>query len=176
MKKKFFVIFAILGIFFITGCTETETVSKDTSGNDKKEFSINETAVVNNTKISINSVKKIYSECSWEYDGECYSTTEPDNDYFLIIDLTLENIGDDEISVSSLIQFDLKMPNGEKANQEYMLDAIKSSLDGSIMSNDLLKGQIAFDVTDEDYYYFYYQDSILDDNIKFVINRSDIVE
>lgn len=173
--KKFFCFLAILSItFFITGCTET--VSSDDKGNTKTEFNINETAIVNNTKIKINSVKKINSECSWEFEGKCYSLNEPENDYFLLIDLTLENNGDEEVSISSLMQFELKLPNGEKASQEYMLDAVKSSLDGSIMPNDLLKGQIAFDVSDEEYYYFYYQDGLLDDNIKFVINKNEISE
>lgn len=173
--KKFFCFLAILSItFFITGCTET--VSSDDKGNTKTEFNINETAIVNNTKIKINSVKKINSECSWEFEEKCYSLNEPENDYFLLIDLTLENNGDEELSISSLMQFELKLPNGEKASQEYMLDAVKSSLDGSIMPNDLLKGQIAFDVSDEEYYYFYYQDGLLDDNIKFVINKNEISE
>lgn len=173
--KKIFCFLAILSItFFITGCTET--VSSDDKGNTKTEFNINETAIVNNTKIKINSVKKINSECSWEFEGKCYSLNEPENDYFLLIDLTLENNGDEEVSISSLMQFELKLPNGEKASQEYMLDAVKSSLDGSIMPNDLLKGQIAFDVSDEEYYYFYYQDGLLDDNIKFIINKNEISE
>lgn len=173
--KKIFCFLAILSItFFITGCTET--VSSDDKGNTKTEFNINETAIVNNTKIKINSVKKINSECSWEFEGKCYSLNEPENDYFLLIDLTLENNGDEEVSISSLMQFELKLPNGEKASQEYMLDAVKSSLDGSIMPNDLLKGQIAFDVSNEEYYYFYYQDGLLDDNIKFIINKNEISE
>lgn len=173
--KKFFVSLVMLSIILcITGCTKT--VSSDDKGNKKIEFTINETAIVNNTKIKINSVKKINSDCLWNFEGKCYSSNEPDNDYFLLIDLTLENTGDEETSISSLIQFELKLPNGEKAEQEYMLNAIKSSLDGSIMPNDLLKGQIAFDVSDEESYYFYYQDGLFDENIKFVINKNEISE
>lgn len=44
------------------------------------------------------------------------------------------------------------------------------------MSGDKLKGQVAYDVTESDTYNFYYEDSLLDDPIKFVINKSDIVE
>ncbi len=174
MRKRILLVI-MLFVLCITGCA-SKTVSTDKNGKTKKEFSINETAIVNNTKITINSVKKIYSECSWEYEGKCYSSSEPDNAYFLLIDLTLENTGTEETNVSSIMQFELKMPNGEKASQELMLKSVKSSLDGSIMPNDLLKGQIAYDVSDEDYYYFYYQDGLLDDNIKFIINRSDISE
>lgn len=174
MKKNFCFLVILSIIFFVTGCTGT--VSSDDKGNTKTVFNINETAIVNNTKIKINSVKKILSECLLEYGEKCYSLNEPENDYFLLIDVTLENNSDEEISVSSLMQFELKSPDGEKANQEYMLDAVKCGLDGSIMPNDMLKGQIAFDVSDEEYYYFYYQDSLFDDNIKFVINKDEISE
>lgn len=158
----------------LTGCSET--VAKDDAGNTKTEFSAFEVATVNDTKIKINSVKKIMNECAWEYDGECQSYTEPDNDYFLVIDLTIENTGDDELAVSSMMSFELKDENGEKGGYTFMLDAVSSQLDGSVMPGDLLKGQIAFDVKDSNTYNFYYLDSLLDDKIKFVINQSDIEE
>ena len=175
MGKKLTVVLMLILMICITGCSNN-TVSTDTKGNQKTEFTINEVANVNNTKIKINSVKKIYKECSWEFDGKCYSMNEPENDYFLLIDLTLENLGSEETSVSSMLQFDLKTPDGERASQELLLKSVKSTLDSSIMPNDLLKGQIAFDVTAADYYYFYYQDGILDDNIKFIINKNEISE
>lgn len=175
MKKS---ILGIISLFFVvgifTGCTET--VRTDEQGNTKTEFSFTETAVVNNTKIKINSAKKVLKECSWEYDGKCQSYTEPKNGYFLVIDLTIENTGAEETSISSLMSFELKTVDGEKAEQEYTLDAIKSQLDGTIMKGDLLKGQIAYDVKEADKYYFYYEDSLLDDPIKFIINSTDITK
>ena len=181
MNKKVKILIMLTTIICLTGCVNGKSNlidNKNVTNNkvEQKKFTVRDTAVVNGTKIKINSVKKIYSECSWEFDGECYSMNEPENDYFLLIDLTIENDSDEEKAVSSLMQFDLKFPNGEKASQEYMLKAIKSSINGSIMPNDLLKGQIAFDVKDADYYYFYYQDGILDDNIKFIINKNEISE
>lgn len=181
MNKKVKALILLTTIICLTGCVNSKTNlidNKNVTNNkvEQKKFTVKDTAVVNNTKIKINSVKKIYSECSWEYDGECYSLNKPENDYFLLIDLTIENDSNEEKAVSSLMQFDLKFPNGEKASQEYMLKAIKSSIDGSIMPNDLLKGQIAFDVADEDYYYLYYQDEIWGDSIKFVISKSEISE
>ena len=172
MKKLIMSIVAILLIVSVTGCTTTK--STDQKGNTKTSFTVNETAIVNKTKLKINSIKKLTKECAYEYDGKCYSYNEPENDYFIIIDITIENTGDEEQSISSILQFELKDPDGEKQSQEYMLEAIKSSLDGSIMANDTLKGQIAFDVKDKEYYNLYYQDSLFDDNIKFKINKTDI--
>lgn len=164
----------LMTISLLTGCIET--TSKDEEGNKKTEFSISETATVNSTKIKINSVKKVLKECSWEYDGKCQSYTEPKNEFFLVIDLTIENTGDKELAISSIMSFELKSSDGEKAEQSYMLESIKSQLDGTIMAGDSLKGQIAYDVKQSDKYNFYYEDSLLDSPIKFVINNSDITE
>lgn len=172
MKKLFSLGLIILSVFALTGCSET--VSKDENGNEKKEFSITETAIVNDTRIKINSVTKLDRECSWEYNGQCQSYTEPDNDYFLVIDLTIENTGSEELDISSMLSFDLKDANGEKGSYALLTEAISSQLDGSIMAGDLLKGQIAYDVKDSDVFYFYYLDSLLDDQIKFTINKTDI--
>lgn len=158
--------------FCVTGCTETEAT--DENGNAKKEFSVGETAIVGDSKIKINSVSKIKKECSWEYNGKCQSYNEPDNDFFLLIDLTIENTGSEEQTVSSILDFDLKTPDGEQAESEIFLEAIKSQLDGTVMAGDLLKGQIAFDVKSSDSYYFYYENDIFSDPIKFVISSSDI--
>ena len=172
MKKLLMIGLTMVLLVGITGCTET--VSQDESGNEKKEFTLTETAIVNDTKIKINSVTKLERECSWEYDGECQSYTKPENDYFLIIDLTIENNGSEELNISSMMSFDLKDSNGERGKYALLTEAISSQLDGSIMSGDLLKGQIAYDVKDSDTFNFYYLDSLLDDQIKFVINKSDI--
>lgn len=174
MKKTIISIFFIAFCLLLTGCTETASTNQD--GKLTKEFTVGETATVNNTKIKINSIKKITEECSFEWDGKCESYTKPDNDYFLLFDITIENTGSNELNISSIMSFDLKDDNGEKGNLEITLDAINSSLDNSIMANDKLKGQIAYDVKDSEKYYLYYQDSLIDDNIKFIINKSDITE
>ncbi len=131
---------------------------------------------MNDTEVKINSVKKILKECSFEYEGECISYTEPDNDFFILVDLTIKNKGEEELDISSIMAFDLKDEIGEKGKYALLLKSINSQLDGSVMSNDLLKGQIAYGVNESDKYYFYYKDSVFDDTIKFVINDSDITE
>lgn len=171
MKTKFIVLFLFISLT-ITGCSLTESTNE--KGEKTSEFNVGEIAKVNNTKMVINSVTKIYKECSFEWEGKCESYTEPENDYFLLVDLTVENIGSETLSISSLMSFDLKDNNGEKGSLSFMLDAVKSSLDGDVMAGDKLKGQIAFDVKDSDVYYFYYFDSLGDSPIKFVINKEDI--
>lgn len=170
--KKNFIVFLFVVTFLITGCMDPNSTNE--KGQKTSEFKMGETATVNNTKIVINSVTKIDKECAFEWDGKCENYTEPENDYFLLIDLTIENVGNETLSISSLMSFDLKDNNGEKGSLSFMLDSIKSSLDGDVMAGDKLKGQIAFDVKDSDVYYFYYSDSLIDNPIKFVINKEDI--
>lgn len=150
------------------------TTSTDDKGNKKTEFSIGETATVNNTKIKINSVKKVDKECLWEYENSCQSYNEPENDFFIVVDLTIENKGSEELSISSILSFNLKDSSGEKGKYALLTESINSQLDNSIMPGDLLKGQIAYDVKDSEKYYFYYSDSLLDNQIKFIINKNDI--
>lgn len=175
MKKVFYIIALVFVSLLISGCVP-ETETKDENGNTKKEFQINETAYVNDTKITINSVKRINNECAWEYEGDCQSYDNPENAFFILIDLTIENTGDKELAISSMLTFDLKDQTGEKGKYALLTKSISSQLDGSVMAGDLLKGQIAYDVKDSDKYYFYYSDSLVDDSIKFVINKSDISE
>ena len=111
-EKDMFGISLNISCFIYDWCSETTSNNQD--GKKTKEFAINEVATVNNTKITINSVKKILKECSFEWDGECSSYNEPDNDFFLVIDATIENMGSEELSVSSILSFDLKDANGEK--------------------------------------------------------------
>lgn len=92
----------------------------------------------------------------------------------MLIDLTIANDGKENLSISSLLSFDLKDNNGEKGSITYLLNSVKSQLDGDIVAGDKLKGQIAFDVKDSDVFYFYYRDGLLDSPVKFVINKGDI--
>ncbi len=175
MGKKILSVLCIsLVLLLSTACSDT--ASSDEEGNEKKEFTISETAKVNDTEIKINSVKKIKSECISELNGSCVIENTPDNDFYLVFDLTITNNGDEDLSVSSLISFDLKDSSGEQGKYAFLTNAISSQLDATIMPNDLLKGQVAYDVKESETYSFYYKDSLIDDSIKFVIKNSDITE
>ena len=63
MKKICLGLALISVALFMTGCSETTSNNQDRK--KTKEFAINEVATVNNTKITINSVKKILKECSF---------------------------------------------------------------------------------------------------------------
>lgn len=174
--KRFLIGFVILfACLTLCGCTEAD--KKDENGNKKEVFNFGEVAVVNNVSIKLNSVKKILSECLFEWDGACQSESKPDNDYFLIVDLTIENKKEEDINVSSIMCFEMKMPDGEKVNSKILLgDTVTSQLDGTVLPGELLKGQIVYDVKESDEYYFYFKEGGFSSPIKFIIKASDITE
>ena len=172
MKKILGGFLVLLLAVMLTGCTTT--TSSDEDGQSKREFNVSETAIVNNTRITINSVTKLEQDCFFEFNGECSHWSTPDNDFFIVIDLTIENTGSNDLAISSIMTFDLKDNDGVQGKYAFLMDAIKSQLDGSVMPGDKLTGQIAYDVSESDVYNFYFRDSLLDSPIKFIIQKSDI--
>lgn len=174
MKKFAIFFFSCLLLLGVTGCSDTESTNED--GKKTRDFTVGETATVNDTKITINSVKKLLSSCVWEYDGKCQSEQKPAGDYYLVIDLTIENTGKEDLSISSIMSFELKAKSGEKGSYALLTKEIKSQLDGTVMSKDTLKGQIAYDVKDAESYTFYYSDTLIDSPIRFLISKDNITE
>jgi hypothetical protein len=183
IKKSFsqklnkFIMILFLALFLITGCgEEAESILDDGLPKVKTEYKLLETASIDGTKISINSVKKVLNECTFEYEGECMGYTEPTYDYFLLIDLTVENESFEDLPISSMMSFSLKTSNGDQGEYAFLFKSVKTQLDAKIVPGDSLTGQIAYDVKESETYYFYYQDALLNNAIKFVINASDIDE
>ncbi|MDD3452994.1 MAG: DUF4352 domain-containing protein [Bacilli bacterium] len=171
MKKILMFIFVICSLFLLSGCNKNDNADITMS-----EYNMNETALANDIKIKINSVKKIVSECFWNLDNVCQSYTNPKNDFFLIIDLTIENDSKKDINVSATDSFGLTTKDNKVAEKRSDLNSIMVSLNGTIMKKNKLSGQLAFDVKKSDEYYFYYENSLTGKLIKIVIKNADITE
>lgn len=172
MKKNKYLLLLFVSLLLLTGCVDTESTNE--KGEKTRTFNVSETAKVNNTIFKINSIKKIEKECMFEFDGKCSSWNEPENDFFLVIDLTIENNGEEDLAISSMISFDLKDIDGVKGNYAILTESVKSQLDGTVMPGDKLSGQIGYDVKNSNEYNFYFIDSLLDSPIKFIFNQTDI--
>ena len=165
--KKIITIF--LFVFLVTSCTNAKKIDI------KNEYSFKDTAILTKTTIKINSITQIDKECFFEVEDVCSTYTEPANDYFLILDLVITNKTNKDITISSILNFELKDENGERAGQQFYLNILNNQLDGTISANTKLKGQIAYDVKESNYYNFYYiEDIIKGEKIKFVINSKDV--
>jgi len=73
---------------------------------------------------------------------------------------TIENIGTDDLAVSSMLSFEAKLDDGTKLDQA-IFDCPSSGLDGSVLSGDKLKGWICWSGASSSPVKIYYRASLL---------------
>ena len=158
--KKILIIIVIT--IFLSGCTQPTIIKLDTNNGNKNS----------DTSIKINSLKKVYKDCDFYIKGVCHEETTPENDYFLIVDLIIEHKGPESILINGY-DFSLLDEDGKEFDKIRLDENISSYLIGSVLPNDKLKGQIAFDVKDMNKFVLRRTEEPLK---SFSINKKDIVE
>ncbi len=63
---------------------------------------------------------------------------------FVVVDVTLKNVGSSEQDISSLLQFTLKDATGQKYDETIISNVTPP--DGKLAAGDIIKGQIAYEV------------------------------
>ena len=110
--------------------------SNSSSSNSSKHFKVGDQVKVGDTFIvTVNSFK-----------------TNPGDDIFkpksgnqfVVVDVTLKNVGSKEQDISSLLQFTLKDATGQKYNETIISNVTPP--DGKLAAGDIIKGQIAYEV------------------------------
>jgi hypothetical protein len=127
-------------------------------------FGVGGTVTGDGWSLTLNSAKK-QSTGSFDY--------EPDNDFFLILDLTYTNSSEDSDSLSSLLQFDLQGSDDYMYDQSFLAD-VKSSFGGDVLPGAKLRGQVGFDVKDLESYKLSFKPGFLSDPVVFSILSSQI--
>lgn len=103
IKKTLCVAFSAIMLLGFTACSSDEPAKESYSGEgvsvkeEKTTFALNETAVFKNLKITATELK--------ESDGKSFFKPESGN-VFVGVKFTIENISDEEQTVSSLLLFD----------------------------------------------------------------------
>lgn len=92
----------------------------------------------------------------------------PDMGKFLILDLTIQNKSDESNSISSLLMFDLQGSDSKRYDVALFAD-VETTMDGSVNPGGKLRGEIAFDVPDLEFYVLSYRNDILADPVEFKI-------
>lgn len=100
-------------------------------------------------------------------------SSSPNEDIYLVLDVTLQNNSSDEIALSSLLSFSLRGSDSYNYSVAIFVDT-KGSLDTSVAPGDQVRGQIAYDVPSLDYYDFSVQPSLFGDTGVFRITDADI--
>ncbi len=111
--------------------------NNSSSSNSSKHFKVGDQVKVGDTfVVAVNSFK-----------------TNPGDDIFkpksgnkfVVVDVTLKNVGSNEQDISSLLQFTLKDATGQKYDETIISNITPP--DGKLAAGDIVKGQIAYEVS-----------------------------
>ena len=128
----------------------------------EEDLGIGETINFDGVHITLNGVRTS--------EGEEYF--EPDNDFFLILDLTADNTTDEAANISTMLQMSLVDPNGYGQDMDIFADT-KGSLDGEVGAGRKMAGEISFDVEDKEYFEFIFENPFSSGQAIWKINRAD---
>lgn len=115
---------------------------------EDKELKVGETVVFDGVEVTLNELR---IEAGGEYDT-------PNEDKFVVANITVDNTTNAEINISSIINFDLKDDEGYSYSSTFMMDGVKAQLDGAVEAGGKLRGEIPFDVPEAEFYELHYSD------------------
>jgi hypothetical protein len=141
------------------------SASEQEASESSAQFGVGDTIDGDGYRITLNSAEKITSD---SFGGS------PDNDFFLLLDVTIENLGDEEVNVSSVLSLTLRGSDSYDYDQSIFVDT-KGSLDASVRAGGTLRGQVAYDVPSLNFYEFSYShNAFTGGSVTFVVNDADL--
>ena len=126
---------------------------KSQSQKSYKTFKMGTTIKINNFQFCLNSAR-------WSKGNEYGS---PENNYiWLILDCSIKNIDNEPILFSSMLTLKLIDKDGY-SQKETIFANTKGSLDGELSPNQIMRGEIAFEVkTNQSYWEFIFKPDLVD--------------
>lgn len=145
---------------------ETEGTAKDKEKEAPKQdkFSIGDTVNFDGLEITLNEVR---IEQGGDFDT-------PENDKFLVVNLTAENTTDEEQIVSSIMNVELKDADGYSYTTTILLEGTKGQFDGTVEVGGKLRGEIPFDVSDSETYELSFSDLFKSGKAIWVISADEL--
>ena len=169
MKRIFGFFLALLLSLTLTACDTSENKKEV-----KKEYTIKDTIDVKGVKIKINSITRKKEDCLLKVADKCSSKQLPKEGEFLVINLTVSNESKETFNSSSVLSYELKDKDGHKGKQQIISSYSPTTLDGTILANDKLTGNIVYDISINDSYNFYFKYDLLSEPIKITFKNTDI--
>ena len=171
MKKIVGTLSALLLLFSLSGCA-FQNVGKF----DEKDSSPNVETPANEAKSIGETI--VRDDYSITLNGARYSTagilgSEPTNDKYLILDVTVVNNSAEELSLSTLLLTQLQGSDSRRYDVAIFADT-DSPLDGSVPAQGQLRGEVAFDVKEQDSYRFSFKNGLLADSVQFEVPATSI--
>ena len=147
--------------------TNEESSENEDQVEQSEDLSVGDTINFDGLHITVNDAYITYAEND--------EFVEPMNDFFLVVDASIENTTDEEAAVSSLMQISLLDAEGYSQDIDVMLNT-KGQLDGEIGAGRKLAGEVAFDVTDSEYYEFIFEDPFTTGQAIWKFNKDELEE
>lgn len=155
MKSKLFMTIA-MSAMVLAGCSSSSNApaassavgsaaqseaAAPTERTKKDVYALGETAEADGVKITVNS------ERDTDQADDTFNTADKleEGKTYAIIDATIENGTDEELNVSSVLNFELKDGEGRKADYELPIGS-NGQLDGKIAPGDKLAGEMIYTV------------------------------
>lgn len=144
MKKQLLSAALILGLV-LAGCSSAENSTDENSEVPKEEVKknskagIGETVTTDGAKITINSAESL------DQLDDMYSTPDrlEEGKKYELIDITIENLTDEEMKISSMMCFTLKDGDGREQDYELPVGA-DGQMDGEILPGEKMSGQLTY--------------------------------
>lgn len=125
----------------------------ETEGTEESEEVVDESLTVGDT-VNFDGLEITLNE-AYTSSGSDWET--PENDQYVILDLTIENTTDETANVSTLLQMSMQ----DEASYNYdiaLYTETKGSLDGEVGAGRDMRGEVAFDVDQSGVYEFIFED------------------
>jgi len=165
MKKVIYLLLSALMIMVLTACGESEIESvdsdatNDTEANEQSNDTDDDTAAEPETEEEKpeDDIQNLAVGDSVNFDGLIITLNEariepggewdePSEEQFIVVNLTAENTTDEEETVSSIMNIELKDEESYSYNTTMLMEGTKGQFDGSIEPGGSLRGEIPFDV------------------------------
>jgi len=126
-----------------SGEEESDEEPQDESGGDGME---EETGLKIGDRVKMGDLEFEARSARWE-EGEDMMGPD-DGERWLVIDVEIENIGDESTSISSMLMFSMYDDQNYSVDQSWMADT-RGSLDGELGAGRTMAGEIAFEVPED---------------------------
>ncbi len=139
----------------------TQTTEETSSG---KSYGINESADLDGIVVTVKNAETTDSVDDFYNNGEDLENGQK----YEVIDLSIENNTDSEVTISSMLSFTLVDKNGNEAENK-LATGDKDTLDGTIEPGETLSGSLVFVVDDGENLTLTYEDLIAKKSVSFKI-------
>lgn len=172
MKRAIAVLIGIATIATLTACGSVSKSSSDSAENTTSEVQEETKAPTIGSTVTTDdglaiTLKGVRKKSSGELN------TKPDNDFYLLVNVSIKNGTDETFSSSSLLCYDLAGDSGMTYDTAIFAGG-NGSLDASVRSGRTLRGEVAFDANKEGKYYFSFTPSLTSDPIEFEFTSAQI--